>query len=111
MAATITLTERATERGTFVIDLAFFDENSDPVIPTSASWKLTGQGGEVINGRSAVAITPAETVSIALSGDDLDMLNGSFRAVTVEALYDSSLGTGLILRAEIRFSIENLQGV
>jgi hypothetical protein len=47
-----------------------------------------------------------------LSGDDLAIgTNGTSRRVTVQATYNSSLGTGLPLKAECYFSIENLLNV
>ena len=114
---TTILTVNAQEKSTYVITCAFKDEDGQDVIPTSAVWTLTDEDGTVINGREDVAITSlAASVNIVLTGDDLEIDTGfagtaQRRTITVEAVYDSSLGTGLTLKAAAIFDIENLIAV
>jgi hypothetical protein len=73
---------------------------------------LTDIAGEVINSRTAVAISPiAQTGDIVLSGADLAIPDGVAgdveRRFRIAALYDSSLGSGLPLTGEAQFTIEN----
>lgn len=109
---TTTLTAKAVESSTYVITAAFFDEDDSAVTPTSATWTLTDDLGNVVNDREDVAISPlSASVDIVLTGDDL-LLPASAgligRVLTVSALYNSALGTGLSLAAKIRFVVENL---
>ena len=114
---TTTLSVNAQERSTYVITANFKDEDGQDVIPTSAAWTLTDEDGTVINSRDAVAISPlAASSQIVLTGADLAVDSGfagtaQERIFTIEAIYDSSLGTGLALTAEARFSVDNLIAV
>ena len=111
------LTVNAQERSTYVITVAFKDEDGQDVIPTSAAWTLTDEDGTVINSRQDVAITPlAASSDIVLTGADLAVDTGfagaaQERTFTVEAVYTSSLGSGLTLTAACRFNVENLIAV
>jgi len=111
------LTVNAQERSTYVITVAFKDEDGQYVIPTSAAWTLTDEDGTVINSRQDVAISSlAASVDVVLSGADLAVDTGfagtaQERTITVEAVYTSSLGSGLPLTAACRFNVENLIAV
>lgn len=105
------LSALAPERGTYVIDVSFFDENEASVVPNSVTWTLTDALGTVINSRTEVSATPAATVSIVLSGDDLDIDDTSTRNLTVEALYTSNLGVNLPLKEWALFYIDDNRGV
>lgn len=109
MPAPIVLETPASERGTYVVDIAFFDENSVAVTPTAATWTLTDSLAVVINSRSAVAISPlAATATLVLQGLDLAVgagLIGTARNILVEFTYNSTLGNGLPGKQEIRFTI------
>lgn len=109
-----TLTLHAVERSTYIVTASFMDETDTPVTPTALTWSLTDMSGKVVNNRAAVSVPPAEVVVIILTGDDL-VVNGLFRGqkriVTVEALYDSSLGAGLSLRDQAIFIIDTLAAV
>lgn len=107
----ITLDEHASEQSTYAIDLVFTDEADAPMIPSSLTWSLLDGSGAVINGRSAVPITPAASVTIVLSGADLVASEGSTRTVLIEGTYDSDLGSGLPIRDTVTFQIANLVGV
>lgn len=104
----VTLDEQAVERSTYVVDVAFYDEDEAAVTPTAVTWTLTDELGNVVNSRDAVTVAAASTVSIVLSGLDLAVggdLVGVWRRLLIEATYDSSLGTGLPLKDEVRFKI------
>ena len=108
------LTTVANEKSTFVITVAFTDEDGDPVIPkTGLNWSLTDLNGAAVNSKTAVAITPAATVNIVLSGADLALTDGrdTYRILTVEGTYDSLLGNSLPLKDSVRFLIKNLRKV
>jgi len=110
-----TLTTKLPEEAVAGITVYFFDADGvTPVTPTSATWTLTDTVGNVINGRSAVAITGLSTSNlIVLFGDDLAI--GGFglkRQLLVDAVYNSStLGSGRPFKAAINFEIENFVGV
>lgn len=98
------------EKSTIVFRISFLDENGNDAVPTAAHWTLTDKDGLVINGKRDIPISPlAATVPIVLSGDDLSLEGISAqkykRIVTVQATYDSSLGTGLPLTEQIAFQI------
>jgi len=112
------LPAEAIEKSTYVITAVFRDEDDELVIPSSITWTLTDEGGTVINERQDVSIdAPASSVDIVLYGDDLSILTaeaGSIsveRRFTIEAVYDSDLGSDLPLRNSVRFRVRNLVAV
>jgi hypothetical protein len=106
----VTLSPGATEESTYVIEVSFKDEDSAAVVPNSVSWSLTDDNGTVVNGRDSVAVaSPASTITIVLSGDDLVIETfGVNRTLLIEAEYDSTLGSGLPLKDEAKFPIYDL---
>lgn len=112
-----TVTDRLAEKSTGVFTCAFKDEDGQAITPTSATWTLTDTAGEVVNSRDEVAIVSlATSVDIVLSGDDLAISDGfegsaEERILTVEAVYDSDLGSDLPVKAECRFFIDSLVAV
>ena len=103
------------QRSTIAFTSSFFDRAGDPVTPTSITWTLVDQDGNVINDRLNVVITPtAEEVTVVIGGDDTDLDsatdNGS-RRFTIKALYDSDLGSDLPLNDEQGFLIADLTGI
>jgi hypothetical protein len=111
------ITTNAREKGTYVVTLTFTDEDSNSVVPDSIAWTLLNRNsGTVINSREDVAIaTPAASVDVVLSGDDLQILTDEEdygrRVLLVEAVYDSSAGNNLPLKTEAYFQIDDLAGV
>lgn len=105
-----TLSDRATEESTYVVTASFYDENDDPVTPTTVTWTLTDEDGVVINSREDVSITPGTSVDIVLSGDDLTCGNAAHaaRILTVDAMYNSDLGSGLPLKGAVRLIVDGL---
>jgi hypothetical protein len=112
----ITKLSNAPERGTKSITLSdFLDEADATATMKTLSWTLVDLDGAVVNSRTAVALTPAASVSFVLSGDDL-ALSGSTskdrkRRVTIKGTYDSDLGTDLPLTAEVEFEIDQFIGI
>lgn len=105
----------ATEESTYPISVTFRDETGAAVTPSSATWTLTDAQAQVVNSRSAVAISPlASTVTILLTGDDLSLaspLFGNQRVLTVKWVYTSDLGAGLPANSEVRFTVDDLLNV
>lgn len=113
MAVKTTSTAEIPEEGTIGFTVAFVDEEGTAMVPDSITWTLTDTSGNVINSRSAVSIgSPAASVTIVLSGDDLAIgTNGTNRILLVEFEYSSTLGNNLPDKHEIHFKISNLTAV
>lgn len=109
----VSLELQAAEEGTYVVTAAFTDEDGDAATPTSITWSLFDDRGEVINSRSNVAVaTPASSVNIVLTGDDLSIgSNGAYRQIVLSWVYDSDLGSDLVGRQVATFEIENIFGI
>ncbi len=110
------LAVKAKEKSSFTIQFTFYSAvTGEAVTPTSVTWSLRTKSGDVVNNRNTISATPAETVTIVLNGDDLRLFskddNSHARRLTVEAIYDSSLGNDLNLRDEVEFHIDPLLGV
>lgn len=105
-----TLSEVAVERSTYVVTISFYDEDDNPVVPSSVTWTLTDEDGVVINDREDVVATPATSLEMVLSGLDLAVSGQvtATRILTVSGVYDSDAGSDLPLRAHVRFSVEGL---
>jgi len=117
------LTTTANEKSTAAITVSFTDENGDAVTPKTANWTLTDLDGNVINGKEQEDISSLDTsVTVVLSGNDLQ-IGGSetlttvndvsflYRIFTVEATYDSDLGSDLPLKESCKFKLYNLEYV
>jgi len=108
------LTVSATEGSTYVITASFTDEDGSAVVPDTVTWTLTDTLGTVINSRQDVSETPASSIEIVLTGDDLavDGYNSPVRVFTVEGTYTSlTHGAGLLLTGSATFTVERLAGV
>lgn len=108
------LTTKAVERSTYVVTVAFSDEDGNAVTPDSITWTLSDTSGNVINSRSDVSISvPAASNDIVLSGADLAIPRWRFlgRVLTIEAVYDSDAGSNLPFKDEITFDILPLVNV
>lgn len=103
------LTEKAKENGTYVVTASFTDETGSAVTPTTLTWTLTDEHGNVINSRQDVSVaTPGASNTIVLSGLDLDVKGDEdeARIMTFEGTYSSTNGTGLPLADWVKFVIE-----
>ena len=103
------------ELGTAVITMSFTDEDDAAVTPTSLQWQLMKSGGTIVNDRAFAdnAFTAlAGEATVVLSGDDLAMFgDGSGRRVfSIQGVYDSTAGSGLPIKDEAVFVIQQLLG-
>jgi len=112
MAVNSNITVMPPEQGTAKVTVTFTDETGASVSPSAVTWTLTDRSGNVVNSRQDVSVTPGASVSFALSGNDLAITgNDAQRVLLIEATYNSSLGTGLPLKAQAFFTIAELVGV
>lgn len=108
---TINITQKVPEASSVGFLVTLTDETGAPLTPTTVTWTLTDRVGNIMNGREDVSITADSTVTIVLSGEDLALDGDPVRLLLVEAVYSSSLGSGLALNEQIRFQIDPLVGV
>lgn len=112
---TSTLSEVAKDGSTYGVTVAFTDENGDAVTPSAITWTLTTATGSVVNSREDVAVgSPASSVTVVLSGDDLSASAAGeqgYLVLTIEATVDTDLGDDLPLKDEIRICIDDLVAV
>ena len=111
----IHLDEKAPEGGTFGIRCDFVEKTPTENFPFTPKaplvWSLIDSDGQVVNEKSDIPITPAQSVTIVLKGDDLALVGSSaMRYVLVEGTYDGVLGDDLTVIKEVSFQIENLKG-
>lgn len=106
-----TLSTEALEDSTFVVTVAFTNEDEETVTPQTIEWSLKNEGGAVVNSRSAESETPANSIDILLSGDDLDPGTATVGRLllTVTATYNSSLGNDLPLMGQCWIDVEALE--
>ena len=106
------LETKAVEESTYAITAAFLDSDGNAVVPNALTWSLSDKDGTIINSREDVAIgTPASSVTVVLSGDDLALSDpdNPVRIFIIQGDYDDpTLGAGLPIQDEARFEIENL---
>jgi hypothetical protein len=109
------LTEYAVEKSTFAIVAVFTDEDGDAVTPDLVTWSLSNSSGTIINSLEDVSETPASTVTIVLSGDDLQLLDSSNdyeeRHCEISAVVDTDLGDNLPLKDSATFRVLNLKTI
>ena len=113
MAVRILTTTKAGEKGTYILTIAFLDEDDVAVVPNAIAWSLYNDNGSIVNSREDVAPTPASTINIVLEGDDLALPDSDDkqRTVLLKWDYNSTLGNNLPAKQEIIFGIENLVNV
>lgn len=110
------LTTLAQEEGTYVISFSLTDEDGEAIIPTALAWTLSDEDGATINDRADVDIDPpVASGDIVLKGADLALQTGEahygLRVLTLEGTYNSDLGSGLLLKEEVWFRVDNLVNV
>lgn len=108
----------AIEKSTYIITVSFFDEAEAAEDVKTMKWTLTDKVGTVINDREDVVVSdPGSVETIVLSGDDLAILEDEPEATkgkrlfTVEATYDSTLGSDLPLNGEATFTVVDLTAI
>jgi len=105
------------EKSSGSVTVTFKARDGAAVPPTAITWTLTtSDGATVINSREQIAVpSPAASIEILLSGDDLALLSTEqgnravVRRLTIEAVYDSDLGTDIPLRDDKLFTVRNLK--
>ena len=109
------LTEYAVEQSTFAVQCVFTDENGDAVTPDSITWSLVDDSGAAINELTDQSETPGSTITIVLSGDDLQLLaqanDSEIRYLEISAVYDSDIGNNLPLKDRAEFKVINMQSI
>jgi len=109
------LTSYAVEKSTFAVVCAFTDEDGSAVTPDSVTWSLVDDSGTVVNSLQDQAETPDTSVTIVLSGDDLQLLDQDndyeTRYLEVSAVVDTDLGDDLPLKDRAEFKVINLQSI
>jgi hypothetical protein len=104
-----TITTNAIERSTFAVTLSFTDEAGAAVTPNSGlTWTLTDVVGNVVHSREDVPIASSSSVTIALTGADLeiaDTYRDNRRLLTIRGTYNSSLGSDLAIVDWVEFTI------
>jgi len=109
--------EYAEEKDTYGITISFLDGNSSGVTPNAGlSWSLVNGSGTTINNRDAIVITPASSVLIVLSGNDLQFLSGEStgvkRRLHIAGTYDSTIfGSGVSLNKEVQFVLKDSSAI
>lgn len=116
MTNTIQITEHAAEESTFPIVVTFWETVAGVqalVTPNNnITWTLTDKNGTVVNSRTAVAAgTPATSITIVLTGDDLALSTayvGRVRYLLVECTYNSlTYGNNRAFKAQAVFTIDD----
>lgn len=101
------LSDHAFEEGTYIVTIDFVDEAGDPQVPNAGlNWTLVDDAGNVINSRTGVSISPASSVAVVLSGDDLALAGSEAeeRHLVVQGTYNSATyGSDLPLKVEVIF--------
>jgi len=111
----IKISQAVNEKGTISFEVSFFDEENRAVAPTEILYSLVDSRGTIVNSIQQKPISsPESTVTITLSGDDLQLLTHEaysskvYRFLVIEATYTSDIGEGLKMKESIRFKVENL---
>lgn len=77
-----------------VLEFQVTNEQGAVVTPLTMKWTLKDENDAIVNSRENVVVTPASTMSIVLSGDDVAYVVGNeTRKVLIEGTYTSTLGT------------------
>ena len=108
MSVTASLSVDVLQGGTIVLTASFTDEDGNSVVPNTLTYTLLDAYEEVVNTLEDQTITPASSVEVVLSGDDLpDAVSYYF---VVEGTYDSDAGTDLPLKGYATFTVTRLPG-
>ena len=99
------------ERDGAEITISFTTPDGEAATPEWLKYSVTDSGGEVINGRNALDITPAQTVKVAVSGADLP--NGTNRPVLVRCTFEGEIKSGTMtfgISRWIEFAVQPVPG-
>lgn len=103
---------KAPEQSTVKVVVEFSDpEDGSAITPATATWTLMDINGNVINSRSGVSLTPASSITLYLSGADLQIVDDTksteLRLLAVEGTYNNGVAV-VPIRQEFQFEVENL---
>ena len=96
-----------------LIPVSFENDAGEAAVPSSARWSLADTSGAIINEREDVALTPAETMYVELSGDDLPWAGSQpgqlyeLRFVAEGTVTSSYTGNPQAKRKEVRIMVED----
>ena len=93
----IRVTKKATEGSTLGLELEFYDDEDNPVTPSSQiNWTMLDETGATVATGNVSAANPA---TIVLKGSDLAVADTDRKEVLhelkIETTYSSNLGAGL----------------
>ena len=72
----------AKEEASIFVTAVFKDKDGDVITPTSITWTLKDEEGNIINSREDEVVTPpASSVTILLKGDDLPCVGSLERLI------------------------------
>jgi hypothetical protein len=109
----------ANERSSYFVTVTLIDE-AGITVPTnhvtSVTYTLTNSSGDVINGLSKIVPATVPLTNpflVILTGNDLQIEGGTdeIRHLTIEAVYDSDLGTSLHFTDYVTFTLRNLVAI
>ena len=107
-----TLTTSAYPSGGYQITSAFKDEDGDDVTPNAGlTWTLKDDKGDVINSRTAVAMTEAASIETWLTGDDLasqGVEDNGLRVFSLDGTIDSDGVANIPIDSAVIFPIDVL---
>jgi len=101
----------ARKGSTYVVTVDFENEDQEEMTPTTILWKLTDTGGDIINSREDEVATPAASVNVVLSGNDLPVNgNREYEAIwfIVYGTYTSNYGSGLPYKEGTLINVYNI---
>jgi len=113
-SAVIKLPQKAADRSAFVIHCELYDEAGAAMTPNSIRWGNYTLAGDVVNSKSAVSITAADSFNIVLNGSDtaITTAGDTKRRVLIECSYNSATyGNNLVLNREVEYEIEDLPNI
>jgi len=115
MPTTLSASSNPEKKSSLIVTAAFTDPDGNAVTPEDGlKWHLTDETGRVtINDRADVALTEDTSVTIALTGDDLDLFGAGddgVRRLTVEGTYSFG-GAILDLTDYVQFTINDIPAV
>lgn len=107
MAVTTSLSVEILVGGTVVLSASFKDEDGNVVVPNTLTYTLLNKHKEIINSKEDISITPASSVDVTLSGNDLPVGKHYF---IIEGTYNSDAGNDLPLKGYATFTVKRLPG-
>ncbi len=100
---------RVTKESSAVFTASFTDEDGAAVVPNAGLvWSLTDANGTIVNSREDVTLTPASSVVIKLTGDDLAIADDDLRErrLVIAGTYASG-GDTLTIRGIAVFELDD----